>query len=181
MRSSRRAAEQRGVQATHGHVGRSRVRGAEGREGTTSASSSASESRCTRNSSPPRPRRPFMLAAFVEGDDGDGARDSSTSGPLVDVHGLSTVETRAAVLSVLRRFASVDRAASVSGDLVIVPAWVEGARVSRTQGRRRASGARPRPRGSRRTGNAGRLVARGGALAWLDRGARSGGRRRRTH
>jgi hypothetical protein len=79
----------------------------------------------------------FMLASLVDDDSRDvggyGARrsvsrkndrwidDGDARRPLVDVHGLSTVETRAAVLSVLQALRERRRARlAVSGDLVIV-------------------------------------------------------------
>jgi pentatricopeptide repeat protein len=83
----------------------------------------------------PRTTAPdFMLASLVDddaearrGDDEKGSpRDeknasNSNRRPLVDVHGLSTVETRAAVLSVLQALRERRRARlAVSGDLVIV-------------------------------------------------------------
>ena len=72
----------------------------------------------------------FMLASLLD-DDGEENKDlnSTTDGydqisprrPLVDVHGLSTVETRAAVLSVLQALRERRRSKlPVSGDLVIV-------------------------------------------------------------
>ena len=79
----------------------------------------------------------FMLASLVDDDSRDvggyGARrsvsrkndrwidDGDARRPLVDVHGLSTMETRAAVLSVLQALRERRRARlAVSGDLVIV-------------------------------------------------------------
>ena len=147
---------------------------AEGVGGGTKSSSSSSSSSSSASSTAPN----FMLAEFVEGDDGDGARDSSTSGPLVDVHGLSTVETRAAVLSVLQALRERRRARlPVSGDLVVVTGVGRrsaGEPALRDAVERLARDLNLEVRAA--PGNAGRLVAKEAALlAWLDRGARSGG------
>ena len=148
----------------------------------------------------------FMLASLVDddaADDGDGAAergDSRARGsgdgdarrPLVDVHGLSTVETRAAVLSVLQALRERRRARlPVSGDLVIVTGSPRARRA------RRDGDASSPPESSLRDAvkglardlalrvedveqNTGRLVVREhDLLAWLDRdragAARSGG------
>ena len=89
------------------------------------------------NTARPRTTAPdFMLASLVD-DDADDAffssrgenekgffeneKYASNRRPLVDVHGLSTVETRAAVLSVLQALRERHRARlAVSGDLVVV-------------------------------------------------------------
>jgi hypothetical protein len=63
-----------------------------------------------------------------ENDDVAGPGPGSDAGrPLVDVHGLSTVETRAAVLSVLQALRERRRAGMpVTGDLIIVTGQVGG-------------------------------------------------------
>jgi hypothetical protein len=86
----------------------------------------------------PRTTAPdFMLASLVDDDaeaffssrgenekgffENENEKNASNRRPLVDVHGLSTVETRAAVLSVLQALRERRRARlAVSGDLVVV-------------------------------------------------------------
>ena len=131
----------------------------------------------------------FMLANMLvaEGDAVDRRKPMESSGPraatpvagspLVDVHGLSTVETRAAVLSVLQALRERRRARlPVSGDLVIVTGLgrhSEGEPMLRDAVERLARDLQLQV--AVVEGNAGRLVAREDALlAWLDRGGRSG-------
>ena len=138
----------------------------------------------------------FMLASLVDddasereraaaaaADDGaavetTGDGDARARRPLVDVHGLSTVETRAAVLSVLQALRERRRARlAVSGHLVIVTG------SPRTRARRDGAPAEPSLRDAVKglardldlrvedvEQNAGRLVIRErDLLAWLDR------------
>ena len=148
----------------------------------------------------PRTTAPdFMLASLVDddaearrGDDEKGSRDeknasNSNRRPLVDVHGLSTVETRAAVLSVLQALRERRRARlAVSGDLVVVtgsprrdPRQRERGDVAALHGVQSETSLRDAVKGLARDldlrvedveRNAGRLVVRErDLLEWLDR------------
>ena len=110
------------------------------------------------------------------GDSESVGREGLSGSPLVDVHGLSTVETRAAVLSVLQALRERRRAGlPVSGDLVIVTGLgrhSEGEPMLRDAVERLARDLQLDVAAVER--NPGRLVVKKDALlAWLDRGAKN--------
>ena len=147
---------------------------------------------------PPAPN--FMLGEWFSGRDdvdafdfGAGSKIEPAPGAaLLDVHGLSTVETRAAVLSVLQALRERRRAGlPVRGDLVVVVGRggedVPGRAAAPARGSGNAAGTlRDAVRGLARDlrlemraarGNAGRLVAKEEELLrWLDKRTRVEGR-----